>query len=120
MADYKRDDDLEFQDPELAVELVSEAHDEYEEAQEDLLDQEASETEAKSELDLLREELEKTRSQSQEYLDGWQRARAELANARRRFERERAEAAQYANAELIRQLLPVSDDFERALAAVPD
>jgi molecular chaperone GrpE len=124
VTDYKQDDDLESQADVVAVEPVAVARDEGEAAQDVQLEEQAeaaeAEVEAKSELDLLREALEKTRAQSQEYLDGWQRARAELANARRRFERERAEAAQYANAELIRQLLPVSDDFERALAAVPD
>lgn len=65
------------------------------------------------------ERLRAQAAQAREYLDGWQRARAELANARRRFEKERAEASQYASAELIRKLLPVCDDFERALAAIP-
>jgi molecular chaperone GrpE len=67
----------------------------------------------------IEEELDQLRAQAQEYLDGWQRARAELANARRRFERERAEAGQYASAELVRKLLPVCDDFERALSTIP-
>ncbi len=77
-------------------------------------------TEPEAESDALWQELEQLRTQSQEYLDGWQRARAELSNARRRFEKERAEASQYANAELVRKLLPVGDDFERALAAIPE
>lgn len=73
-----------------------------------------------SEVETLRQELEQTRAQAQEYLDGWQRARAELSNARKRFEKERAEAGLYANAELMRKLLPISDDLERALATLPD
>ncbi len=85
----------------------------------DVIDAGAQEAAPESELESLRKELEQLHAQSQEYLDGWQRARAELANARRRFEKERAEAGQYANAELVLKLLPVSDDFERALAAVP-
>ena len=40
------------------------------------------------ELAALRQELEETQAQEAEYLDGWQRARAELANARKRFQRE--------------------------------
>lgn len=73
-----------------------------------------------SDVESLRKEVEQLQAQAQEYLDGWQRARAELANARRRFEKERAEAGLYANAELVRKLLPISDDFERALAVVPE
>ncbi len=43
------------------------------------------------------------------------RARAEFDNARRRAERERSEFLQFAAMDLIKQLLPVVDDFERAL-----
>jgi molecular chaperone GrpE len=52
-------------------------------------------------------------------LDGWQRARAELANARRRFDKERSEAGQFANAALIRKILPALDDLDRAMKTVP-
>lgn len=79
----------------------------------------AEEQAGADELAALRQELEQQRAQAQEYLDGWQRERAELANARRRFEKERADISRYAQADLARQLLPVSDDFERALAAAP-
>ena len=43
------------------------------------------------------------------------RARAEFDNARRRGERERSEFLQFASMDLVRELLPVLDDFERAL-----
>jgi molecular chaperone GrpE len=43
------------------------------------------------------------------------RLRAEFDNYRRRVERERADFLQYAAADLVRQVLPVLDDFERAL-----
>ena len=43
------------------------------------------------------------------------RARAEFDNARRRAERERSEFLQFAAMDLIMQLLPVVDDFEREL-----
>ena len=67
-----------------------------------------------------REELEKAKAQAAEYLDGWQRARAELANARKRFEKERSEAGQFATGSLLRKILPVLDDVDRALKTVPD
>jgi len=71
------------------------------------------------ELTALREELEKAKAQAAEYLDGWQRARAELANARKRFEKERSEAGQLANGTLLRRILPVLDDLDRALKTLP-
>jgi molecular chaperone GrpE len=43
------------------------------------------------------------------------RARAEFDNARRRFERERSDYLQFAAMDLVRDILPVLDDFERAL-----
>jgi len=43
------------------------------------------------------------------------RARAEFDNARRRGERERPEFLQFAAMDVIKELLPVVDDFERAL-----
>jgi molecular chaperone GrpE len=43
------------------------------------------------------------------------RARAEFDNARRRAERERSDFLQYAAMDLVKALLPILDDFERAL-----
>jgi molecular chaperone GrpE len=43
------------------------------------------------------------------------RARAEFDNARRRGERERSDSLQFAGMDLVKELLPVVDDFERAL-----
>jgi molecular chaperone GrpE len=68
---------------------------------------------------MLEREVAMLRTQSDEYLDGWRRAQADLINQRRRHERERAELQGIANARLVTQLLPVVDDFERALQHVP-
>jgi len=43
------------------------------------------------------------------------RLRAEFDNARRRLERERSDYLQFAAMDLVKDLLPVLDDFERAL-----
>jgi molecular chaperone GrpE len=43
------------------------------------------------------------------------RARAEFDNARRRAERERSEYLQFAATDQVKGLLPILDDFERAL-----
>jgi molecular chaperone GrpE len=43
------------------------------------------------------------------------RARAEFDNVRRRGDRDRAEFLLFANMDLVKELLPVVDDFERAL-----
>ena len=43
------------------------------------------------------------------------RTRAEFENARRRSERERLEYFQFASMDMVRDILPILDDFERAL-----
>ena len=50
-----------------------------------------------------------------EFADRLLRARAEFDNARRRAERERSDFLQFASMDLVKDLLPVLDDFERAL-----
>jgi molecular chaperone GrpE len=44
------------------------------------------------------------------------RVQADFQNSRRRLEADKEQAVQYANANLIKALLPVIDNFERALA----
>jgi molecular chaperone GrpE len=50
-----------------------------------------------------------------ELQDRMLRSRAEFDNFRRRAERERSEYLQFAGMETIREILPIVDDFERAL-----
>lgn len=66
------------------------------------------------------ERLEAAEAKAAEYLEGWQRARAEFANARKRMERERAEARRNATVDVVSRLLPILDDFDRALESVPE
>ena len=60
------------------------------------------------------------KAQAAENLDGWQRARAEFANYKRRVEAERTELAANAGAEALKRVLPAVDDFERAMQTLPD
>jgi molecular chaperone GrpE len=59
-----------------------------------------------------RERLAKEKSELQDLL---QRRQAEFENYRRRSERERSELFEYAAMDTVKALLPVLDDFERAL-----
>lgn len=65
------------------------------------------------------EKLAIAEAKAAEYLEGWQRARAEFANARKRLERERGEARRNATIDVVGRLLPILDDFERAMESVP-
>ena len=53
-------------------------------------------------------------------LDRLLRRQAEFDNFRRRAERERADTLEYANTETVRSILPILDDFERALKLEPN
>ncbi len=72
------------------------------------------------EVETLRQELEEWQDKAEEYLDGWQRARAEFANYKKRMEREQAQAYQTAAANIFKRYLDVIDDLERALKNPPE
>jgi molecular chaperone GrpE len=90
-----------------------------EELQVGSLEAESEGGEAVDELQPLRQELEEARALGAEYLDGWQRARAELANARKRFQREQEQAYANARGDVLALLLPIVDDLKRAFETLP-
>jgi len=53
------------------------------------------------------------------YLDQLQRTTADFANYRRRTEQERAQQRLTANEQLLREFVPVLDDLQRGLGALP-
>jgi molecular chaperone GrpE len=70
-------------------------------------------------LDSLREQLKAARDQAEEQLRGWQRAQADFTNYRRRVEQEREDFVRFSETSIIRDLLPILDDLERALQSLP-
>ncbi len=62
------------------------------------------------------EQIERLQAESAEYLDGWQRARAEFANYKKRIEREREDARSRITGEVITRYLGIVDDLSRALS----
>jgi molecular chaperone GrpE len=63
------------------------------------------------------ESVEELRRQVEEKQDRLLRALAETENIRRRSQRDREEYVRYANESLLRDLLPVLDNLDRALGA---
>ena len=63
------------------------------------------------------DEAEALKQERDELQDRLLRSAAEFDNYRKRTDRERRELSEFAAADLIRDLLPVVDDLERALAA---
>jgi molecular chaperone GrpE len=63
------------------------------------------------------EEIDAVARERDEYLDALQRLKAEFDNYRKRVARDQQELAARAHERLVRELLPVLDDLERALEA---
>lgn len=72
------------------------------------------ELEAKLEMSDL--ELKKSQAQAQENQDKYLRLYAEFENFRKRSQKEKEEFSRYAHEQVLKEFLPVLDDFERALA----
>lgn len=70
-------------------------------------------------LEELRTSLAEIEIKAEEYLDGWQRARAEFANYKKRILREQTEIHQTARGEVIKIYLDIADDLARALEEKP-
>ena len=62
-------------------------------------------------------EAEKHKAQADEYLQLLQRVQADFDNFRRRTQQEREDWSKYCSARMVANLLPVLDNFERALHA---
>ena len=109
------------------AEEVKREHEKHEEEHEEREREEEAREEAEEKppeaeedpLEKLRQELEEAKAQAAEYLEGWQRARAEFINYKKRMEKEQAEARKLANATFIVKLLPILDDLERAFQTLP-
>ncbi len=67
------------------------------------------------ELIQLRCERDQALVKANEYLDGWQRERAEFFNYKKRMERELSQGGQNAFGNAIRRYLDIADDLARAL-----
>jgi molecular chaperone GrpE len=63
----------------------------------------------------VRDERDSLKTERDELKELLLRRQAEFDNFRKRSEREKSEFSQYAGMELVRELLPVLDDFDRAL-----
>lgn len=63
-------------------------------------------------------ELAAEREKAETYYKNWQRSAADFINYKRRIEQDRSESARLANAAMVINILPVFDDFDRAVGTV--
>jgi molecular chaperone GrpE len=66
-------------------------------------------------IEALEKELQETKDELDEQKDKFIRLQAETDNFRKRLSREKEEFSQYANERLFKGLIPIFDNFERAL-----
>jgi molecular chaperone GrpE len=71
----------------------------------------------KAKMEKLRDELEKVKAERQEYLDGWQRCKADGVNARREALQAAEKEAGRSRDILIHDIIPALDSFEMATAS---
>lgn len=72
------------------------------------------------EVSVLKEQLEEKLQEASRFKELLQREQADHINYRRRVDQQREEIQQRANADLLGVLLPIFDDFARALAHAPE
>ena len=89
-------------------------------AQERAEDLDIRPTKLLADIDELRGELDEAKRQADEYLVALQRERAEFLNFKRRTAEERERDLGLAGEDLIRKVLAVADDFDRAIDARPE
>ncbi len=71
------------------------------------------------ELENLRREVQEWRAKAEEYLDNYKRSLADFSNYRKRQDREREQQMLRVSMDVLRRLLPVMDDFDRAIKSIP-
>jgi molecular chaperone GrpE len=94
---------------------ADETHDPFNDAFDDI---NAAAEGASGDIQALEAALESARAENAELKDKVLRGLADMENLRRRAEREKAEATLYAATNFARDLLPVADNFTRALEAI--
>lgn len=71
-------------------------------------------------IEEMQRQVAEAQAKATEYLDGWQRSRADFANYKKRIDREQAQIYQTTAGNVIKRFLEVADDLERALKNRPE
>jgi molecular chaperone GrpE len=84
----------------------------------EVVEEEAAQAEDED-IEALHEALAEEKEKAERYLASWQRCQADLENYIKRSEQDKSVTVEFANTVLLLELLPILDDFDRALASVP-
>lgn len=85
--------------------------------QDDFVFEEDDESDSPDErIKRLKKKIKELSKEKQEYLDGWQRAKADYINYRKDQDKMRQEIVKFAKEDLLMELLQLADSFEMAFA----
>lgn len=108
MTDKKHKKDKETQAEEEVVEIPVEA-----------VAEAGADEQASAEIEAMKKQLEEIESRASEYKDSWMRSQAEFQNYRKRVERDNDMVRAMMKGDIVKRILPVLDDLERALQNRP-
>lgn len=74
---------------------------------------------AEAEVEALKKQIEEAEAKASEYKDSWIRSQAEFQNYKKRLERDNETMRLHMKGDIIKRILPVLDDLERALQNRP-
>jgi molecular chaperone GrpE len=72
-----------------------------------------------AEVEALKKQVEETEAKVSEYKDSWMRSQAEFQNYKKRIERDNEMMRAHMKGDIVKKILPVLDDLERALQNRP-
>ena len=97
------------------VENKKHVHEESEENQSEVVATSEDAEHLSAEIDALKNQLAEAQSKTSEYKDSWLRSQAEFQNYRKRIERDNELTYISLKGDIVKKMLPVLDDLERAL-----
>ena len=77
-------------------------------------------TDENNNIENLKLEIENFRKQSDEYLNGWKRAKADYLNLKKEMEAQNKEIKEWMSKIMILPLLGIIDSFEKAFSEIPE
>jgi len=92
-----------------------EAREEESRPQDEKAEEPKEERKEQSPLEKMQAELAEKSREAAEYFDKWLRLRAEFENFKKRMQKEKAELMKFGNESLLRSMLPILDNLERAV-----
>src|SRR5829696_4637222 len=100
--------------------MTDETNPEMESPEEGTAPSEAVQTKTQESPNSTNGDMDALRREAQSNLEGWQRSRAEFLNYKKRTDREIKESHERASLDALAKMLPVIDDFERAVQNIPE